>query len=275
MKKVTFYFALLLLNITVAKAQTSNVGVNTSTPQVTLDVTGVASNSVADGILVPRFTKVNLDLKNAAYGAPQNGALVFITDATGTTTGLTANISTTGFHYYDHPTAKWVAVSPSTLTPGGFFKVSTIDASHIIYNDAVNYGKNLIINADSLNWKSGSEAKMMFIPSKAAFRAGIVNNQNWDLSNIGDYSFASGLNSKASGFLSTAMGSSTASGEFSTAMGYNSTSSAYYSSAMGFQTKAQSCGETAMGTFNDTLKTVNIFALLQILTTQFVDIKTW
>ncbi len=76
-------------------------------------------------------------------------------------------------------------------------------------------GKTVLFGADS----NGTGAKVMWIPSKAAFRAGEVatGNNNWDYSNIGYGSFAVGHMSTASGIGSFAMSYGTASGFLSLA----------------------------------------------------------
>jgi len=101
---------------------------------------------------------------------------------------------------------------------------------------------------------SGAGTRMMWIPSKAAFRAGAVNpniigtGTEWDDNNIGSYSIALGLSTKASGLYSFATGvSTTASADYSTAMGYNTIASFEYSTAMGSETTASGGYSTAMG----------------------------
>ncbi|MEP6793718.1 MAG: hypothetical protein ABJB16_05280 [Saprospiraceae bacterium] len=111
---------------------------------------------------------------------------------------------------------------------------------------------------------SGLGVRMMWYPNKAAFRAGAVNSTQWDQSNIGDISFATGFNTKAYGDYSTAMGASSiasgynstalgggpiASGYNSTALGENSTASGSASTAMGFHTSATGAYSTAMGNY--------------------------
>lgn len=108
--KKNLLIAVLFSFGSVANAQTTNVGVNTATPKTTLDITGTATATEADGVLVPRLTVTALAAKDAAYGSAQNGALVFITGGTGSS-GLTANITGPGFYYYNHPTTKWIAVA--------------------------------------------------------------------------------------------------------------------------------------------------------------------
>ncbi|RNA62862.1 hypothetical protein D1631_13430 [Chryseobacterium nematophagum] len=82
------------------------VGVNTNTPQSTLDVVGTTTATKADGVLIPRFTVTELAAKDAAYGASQNGVLVFVTSGVGSA-GKTSDITGTNFYYYDSPTSKW------------------------------------------------------------------------------------------------------------------------------------------------------------------------
>ncbi|MBN2613364.1 MAG: tail fiber domain-containing protein, partial [Bacteroidales bacterium] len=113
---------------------------------------------------------------------------------------------------------------------------------------------------------SGAGTRMMWYPDKAAFRAGGVDDANWDKDSIGYFSVAFGYNTKAkgnhsitmghyttaSGFYSTAMGTSTnASGSSSTAMGFSTTASGSNSTAMGGYTTASGHSSTAMGTFTN------------------------
>ncbi len=68
----------------------------------------------------------------------------------------------------------------------------------------------------------GPGVRLMWVPNKAAFRAGSVNNTQWDDTNIGNYSVAFGLNNKASGNTSAVFGTgNTASGGDSFAAGFN------------------------------------------------------
>jgi hypothetical protein len=102
----------------------------------------------------------------------------------------------------------------------------------------------------------GGGTRMMWYPGKAAFRAGYVYSDNWDDSNIGEYSIAMGQSTTASGFNSTALGSSTlASGPGSTAMGVATGARGAYSTAMGFYASAYGNYSTAMGSWVQTLGT--------------------
>lgn len=95
---------------------------------------------------------------------------------------------------------------------------------------------------------SGAGTRMMWYADKAAFRTGIVTGTSWDMPNVGPYSFATGINTTASGDNSTALGNFTfASGIVSTAMGLGTTASGNYSTAMGYGAKASGDYSTAMG----------------------------
>ncbi len=84
---------------------------------------------------------------------------------------------------------------------------------------------------------SGAGTRLIWYPKKAAFRAGSLDNTQWDDKNVGSYSVAMGYGT-------------TASGEASTAMGYNTEASGSYSTAIGFSTKAESYGSMAIGRYN-------------------------
>lgn len=88
----------------------SQVGINTSDPEATLDIKGKPQTNIPDGVLVPRFTVDELSMKDAAYGDAQNSALVFVTSGIGSS-GKTMNIKKPGFYYYDTPSNLWKAVA--------------------------------------------------------------------------------------------------------------------------------------------------------------------
>ena len=97
---------------------------------------------------------------------------------------------------------------------------------------------------------SGAGVRMMWIPAKAAFRAGIVIGA-WDDANIGYASFASGNDTKASGVTSSAMGYATiASGVLSFAAGSETSASGQVSTAFGLGTTAQSYNSFVLGAYN-------------------------
>ena len=125
---------------------------------------------------------------------------------------------------------------------------------------------------------SGNGTRLMWIPSRGAFRVGSVvdNTKAWDPDSIGKFSFSSGYNTKSSGAFSVAFGyssnakgvssyafgegskalgdnsfvtgtNSTASGRISMAMGYNNLSIGNYSLALGYNNETIGESSTAIG----------------------------
>lgn len=103
-------------------------------------------------------------------------------------------------------------------------------------------------SGDTSQWV-GAGTGMLFNPRKAAFRAGKVENDEWNETNVGDYSFVIGNNSIASGEGSISMGlESFSTGDISLAIGEGVVSSGYLSSAFGEYTEASGDASVSMGT---------------------------
>ena len=97
-KNFKFLFTFAILSLGVANAQ---VGVGTTNPKATLDVTGTpATVTTSDGIIAPRLTGDQLAAKTA-YGADQTAAQVYVTAAATTPAGATVNVTAAGFYYFD------------------------------------------------------------------------------------------------------------------------------------------------------------------------------
>ena len=111
--------------------------------------------------------------------------------------------------------------------------------------------EDYIFGAQALpaNGQATSDTMFFFDHSKGAFRGGsLLTSVDWSPDSIGVGSFAFGLNTKASGFVSTAIGIGTiASGNSSTAIGNGTTASGFAATAMGDQTVASGTRSTAMG----------------------------
>ncbi len=94
----------------------------------------------------------------------------------------------------------------------------------------------------------GAGNRMMWYPKKSAFRAGGVSSNQWDDVNIGNYSFASGYNTKAKGDYSVAFGfGSGAFGEGALAAGYLASANGAYSFAAGHSPYANGYSSIALG----------------------------
>ncbi len=112
MKKVLLY-VIILLSVTTLTAQ---VGINTNDPKTTLDVVGNPSNAaMPDGVIAPKITRAQLIAKTA-YTTNQIGAMVYVTDLSGTTNAATNNVQQIGYYYYDG--SIWKTMNAATFTFG-------------------------------------------------------------------------------------------------------------------------------------------------------------
>ncbi|WP_172280367.1 hypothetical protein [Chryseobacterium sp. LAM-KRS1] len=116
----------------------AQVGINTYTPESTLDVTAklsIGTSSSVDGILIPRVSR---ERAQSMLNVPTS-TLVYINDiSTGDTTGTVQNVSETGFYYFDG--SLWSPlVSMNTITNDSGVSVKKIQSIG-------NYSNNTIVN---------------------------------------------------------------------------------------------------------------------------------
>ncbi|MBL1222957.1 hypothetical protein JET18_19040 [Chryseobacterium sp. L7] len=97
---------LLLIPMLIWGGFQAQIGINHSNPKSTLDIVGGTNVNNPDGILIPRYTAPDLGKKDNAYGADQNGTLIFVTEGIGNSL-KTINVKATGFYYYDAPNSIW------------------------------------------------------------------------------------------------------------------------------------------------------------------------
>ncbi len=114
---------------------------------------------------------------------------------------------------YNSATRKWENGSTVILNDGSILSTGTTDGYTI---------------------PSGAGTRMMWVPSKGAFRAGVVTGAQWNTANIGTRSVAFGFDGTASGDNSAFFGASgTASGVSSTHFGFSGTASGISSTHFG------------------------------------------
>lgn len=94
--KTLIYFFLPLIAVS-AKGQ---IGINTQTPETTLEVVGKPNDTNHyDGIIPPRISGDQLATKT--YSSSKRGAVVFVTSPATTLTGQVLNVIESGLYYFD------------------------------------------------------------------------------------------------------------------------------------------------------------------------------
>jgi hypothetical protein len=212
----------------------SQVGINTTNPQASLDIraTNLNTPSNTDGLLIPRINE--FPATNPA--ASQNGMLVFVTGA---------GAPSEGFYYWDQGTTSWISVNGAKNTLDEAYDQGGAGVGNRIVADS---GPVIIGGVDGF-WVTGTIGSgvpysvtadlstSFYNPRQAVTRSGFASGTTWSLSNLGDYSVAMGYSPLASGIASTGFGYLTqATGDRSTALGNG--------------TLAPSFAETAIGNFN-------------------------
>lgn len=121
MKKLIYF-----IGLTFSIFAHAQVGINTTTPSTTFDVSKSAVSTVPDGVLVTRMTGDELKAKDALYLANQNATLVYVTAVSATTTAKTVNVKTPGFYYYDNSISQWVGAFRNNNFPKFFYMPSIL-----------------------------------------------------------------------------------------------------------------------------------------------------
>jgi hypothetical protein len=239
MKKYFLFSLIILLTRFSTTAQVGISATNTPpNPSAMLDV-----SSTNKGLLPPRMTTA----QRTAIASPADGLLVFDTNTQS---------------YWYRRVSIWTELPQSTAAVN-FWQQTGAGGNEIKNTNTGGFWSanpvGLDFSADNSTNPptapiSGVGTRLMWIPSRSAFRVGTINTNgfgsidDWDANNIGLYSFASGRNTKASGGLSTAMGSrSSASGYESTAFGSGSSASGETATSFGQYTLASGYCSTAMG----------------------------
>lgn len=73
-----------LILISTSSILFAQIGINTTNPKATLDITAKKNSTTVEGLLPPRLTRAELTEKgNTIYGSEQDGAIIYINDASG------------------------------------------------------------------------------------------------------------------------------------------------------------------------------------------------
>lgn len=255
MKKI--FLSVTILSGFTAIAQTTDyskkIGINTSTPQATLDISATTTDgSKIEGILIPRISRLAAQtMGNSQTEKPLESTLIYINDiSTGTLASSTINVSAVGYYYFDG--TLWQKLNSSSVYTAGV-GIQTIGTDNVIkseFVDKVTEGINTgyrVLGTDGTiadaNYGNIGDRAIDFSIQDAASTNGAT----------GQFSFAAGHKTIASKRASVAFGrSTTASNDSSFASGYGTTASGdksfaannnsiafgSYSAAFGESTKA-------------------------------------
>jgi len=124
MKKILFVSLwFVIANVTNCLGQVT-IGSN-SKPNATLDVRSQGNIATShDGIIAPKLTGDQLAGKDrSAYGADQDGAIVYVTAAASAAnlTGETANVTEPGYYYYNYSSDVWLEFGQAASGPEWFY----------------------------------------------------------------------------------------------------------------------------------------------------------
>ncbi len=257
-RKITLLPLTVLLFLWVAvKAQ--NVSINNTQapphPSAMLDV-----SSPAKGVLLPKVSLQALNMGNPINN-PAKGLIVYNTNV---------NLPGGEGYYYNagngNNIVAWTKLGASGNTGGWQLTgnagtnsainfIGTTDDQNVVFKrggvnalEIANGGVLIARGSDGFLPFAGNGPMFLWLAGKSAFRAGAVGNNEWDDVNVGQYSFAGGVNTKATGPVSTTFGGgTTASDAYTTAMGWATVASGAIATSMGSGTLASGSESTAMG----------------------------
>lgn len=108
----------------------AQVGINTTTPSASIDISKSISNTLPEGFLTLRISGQDLAAKDNQYTALQNSTVVYVTSAPTAVTTKTSNINTPGFYYYNSTLSKWMGLNMPKFfyMPSILFDTTTLGA---------------------------------------------------------------------------------------------------------------------------------------------------
>jgi hypothetical protein len=239
--KITFLIAIICYSIN------AQVGIGTTSPDNSAVLDLFASDK---GILIPRVSLSNINITMLdGVNVASTSLLIWNTNPS------TVGGSGVGFYFFNG--SNWTKLD-------GFIG-NTLDQAYD--NGGAGLGRTIIADTNPVRINgndgflvtgtfgtgstldvTGAGTRAFFYPKKAAFRTGFVDGTQWDDANIGDYSFATGRNTRATGMYSMAVNENNlASGQSSSAFGVSSTASGQNSFSAGNSTQASGFNSFATG----------------------------
>ncbi|MGM5629376.1 hypothetical protein O2K51_00625 [Apibacter raozihei] len=184
MNKKIFLLGANLMLINFLNAQ---VGINTNEPHATFHVSPITSvNNSPEGIIAPVLTRASLISKNDSYGDNQKGAIVYVSDLSGTLTTKTAKVTYVGYYYFDgvlwqHMVSSAAGIPAEPWQVQGSTVQATDNTQNIYQSGSVNVGGQSVVSSNYKFQVSGNE----YITGTSKIGGTSVNNSSAQLE-LGD-----------------------------------------------------------------------------------------
>lgn len=175
-----------LILLGVALKMQGQVGINTTTPQATFDIVGVpATVTAADGLIAPRLTRAQLIAKTA-YGSNQQGAIVYVTDTTGTTNATTVKVTAVGYYYFDG--TLWQAIGGTPVIPTEPWNVQGSSTSATANGQNIYQNGNVAIGTLASDAARTEKLYVKGVTKLEDFNLAGINGSFFDYNNAGIFS---------------------------------------------------------------------------------------
>lgn len=226
MVKKCFNLSTLLL-VCIAYGQ---VGINTTQPKATMDITSSSTSNIVNGLLVPRLSALQIDAMLPNLNQSHHSLLIFATEPRSNSNFPVSKIDGPGYYRFNYSDDVWQRYFVK-MEPSGFENVTQSGKS----------GKRLIGAAIGHYGQIGQNA----VDASFSNQTGGFNGAT------GDYSFSAGYNniSSAKGAVSFGEGNAVQ-GENAFAFGKNNRAGGINSSASGTNNQSTRFNTVAFGELN-------------------------
>ncbi len=274
--KFSICFSLLCMLSGLANAQNVGIGTNKPALSAALDI-----NSTNKGFLLPRVS-LDINNNNVVPDAESGLMVININESYPDGVGIFYNAGDKG-----NPTWRrlagadeaWLLKGNSGVKQQNY--LGTTDNTDVILKRNTSEYLRIVEGGVLMSGPISQEVPGNGVPGRKAFwstlkyaaRFGQAVGDQWNTTNVGDGSFAAGLNTIASGGFSTAFGdgseatkgasfaagnASKADGDYSVAMGNNVIAHAANSVAIGAGLQARTMNSVVLGTYNDISNNIDL-----------------
>ncbi|MCI3938103.1 hypothetical protein MQX03_12895 [Chryseobacterium aahli] len=232
----------------------AQVGINTTTPKSTLDISKVATSTI-NGLLIPRLT--DTEVTGMPMSADQNSMMVYLTSAVplASRTGAFINMDSPAHYYYSAPGNVWLKFVDTNTKPTGLERITTSPVNfgwRFIGATPSNYG-SLGKYAADLSWNPTDLTESF--PYLGTYSTALASTSLpvTEMGALGQGSFVTGAYNSAKGGFSTLLGASnqsSSSAHFSVGIGGLNTVTGLGSVSIGSQSSSTNTSSISIGTSN-------------------------